>query len=160
MSMMPTGFETAEQQDYPSVRQLSVFVENRIGQLQTLLRRVSETEARILALSVVHSVDCAIVRLVVDRPDETVSHLQNSHFAVSESDMIVVELPQGPRALLTVCSALLTAEVNIYYAYPLLVQPHGRAGLAIKVDNLEQGIEVLQSRKMTCLGEGDLGPMP
>jgi hypothetical protein len=160
MSRIPTPFETAEEQAYPSVRQLSVFVENRVGQLQTLLRRVAETQARILALSVVHSVDCAIVRLMVDRPDETVSHLQNSHFAVSQSELIAVELPEGPRALLDICSALLSAEINIYYAYPLLVRPHGRAALAIKVDNTEQGIEVLAHRKMTCLGEADLGPTP
>ena len=45
-------YETAEAQGYPTVRQQSVFVENRIGQLLQLTRLFDRTDTRILAVSV------------------------------------------------------------------------------------------------------------
>ena len=66
MSMQP--FEVAEGGEYIGVCQLSVFLENRLGQLHRLIRILEGADVRILALSIVHSVDCAIVRLLVDDP--------------------------------------------------------------------------------------------
>ena len=54
-----------------------------------------------------------------------------------ESDLIGVELPEGPKPLLQVCTGLLQAEVNIVQAYPLMIRPHGRPAVALMVDNLE-----------------------
>src|SRR3989304_5575890 len=49
-----------------------------------------------------------------------------SGLAISESDLIAVELPPGQQPLLQICSALLQGEINIHYAYPLITHPHGR----------------------------------
>ena len=67
--MSAEPFETAEAQDTPTVRQQSVFVENRVGQLMRLTKLFDQADIRILALSVVHSVDCAICRMILDEPD-------------------------------------------------------------------------------------------
>jgi hypothetical protein len=57
---------------------------------------------------------------------------------------------------LQVCTALLQAEVNIVQAYPLLVRPHGRAAVALMVDNIEMGLETLDSKGFTMITEADL----
>jgi len=149
-------FETAQAEEYPTCRQLSVFVENRVGQLASLLRVFSGTHIRILAISIVHSVDCAIVRLVVDRPDDAIGSLKNAHFAVSVSDLIVAELPPGETGLQRITSALLSAEVNMHYGYPLLTRPRGQAALAIKVDTYEMAGKVLADTNVRMLSESDL----
>ena len=41
-----------------------------------------------------------------------------------ETDLVGVELPEGPQPLLRVCTALLQAELNIIQAYPLIVRPN------------------------------------
>ncbi len=74
-----------------------------------------------------------------------------------ESEVLVVEIPHG-HGLMSICSALLTGEVNIDYAYPLLVRPTGRAVLAIRTDSPETAIEVFKSRNCTLMREEDLGP--
>jgi hypothetical protein len=57
---------------------------------------------------------------------------------------------------LQICKALLAAEINIDYAYPLLVGPQGRAALAIHVDNHETGVNTLTGQGFTLFTERDL----
>jgi hypothetical protein len=149
-------FETAEAQSFPCVRQLSVFLENRVGQLLRMTQILQNSGVRILSLSAVNAVDCAILRLLVDDTDEARDILTQNSFATSESEVVVVVLPEGRMALLTVCAALLQAEVNINYAYPLLTPMHGRPALAIQLDNLQMGIKVLQNKDFEVLDESDL----
>jgi hypothetical protein len=68
MSLEP--LETLEAQGFPTVRQLSVFMESRVGQLLRLTKLFDKTEIHIVALSIVNAVDCAIIRMIVDKPDE------------------------------------------------------------------------------------------
>jgi hypothetical protein len=149
-------FETAETHATPTVRQLSTFLDNRVGQLLLLTKAFEGTPVRILALSIVSSVDCAIVRLLVDKPEEGEKILQQAGFPISVAEMIVVEMPPGPTGLLTICSALLSAEVNIHYAYPLLSHPNGRPSLALLVDDLVTSAATLKAKKFRVLDESDL----
>ena len=73
-----------------------------------------------------------------------------------ESDLIGVELGEGPQPLLKVCTALLQAEVNIIQAYPLLLRPHGRPAVALMVDNIEMGLETLANKGFNMISEADL----
>ncbi len=77
-----------------------------------------------------------------------------------ESDLIGVELPDGPQPLLRVCTALLQAELNIIQAYPLIVRPHGQAAVAIMVENIEMAMATLEEKGFTIITEGDLSDDP
>ena len=149
-------FETAQGHDLPTVRQQSVFVENSVGQLLSLTRLFDRADIRILALSVVNSVDCAICRMILDDPDRGYDALAGSGFKVSEAELIVVSLPHGKRALLRTWTALLAAEVNIYYTYPLLVHPRNCAAIAVVTDNIEQAIQTLRQKKFDVLNQDEL----
>ena len=148
--------ETAEAQDLPTVRQLSVFLENRVGQLLHLARLFTDTNVRILAVSIVNSVDCAVCRMIVDDPDRAVDILRDARFQVSEAELLVVSLPHGRRGLLHTWAALLGGEVSVNYTYPLLTRPRGAAALAVCVDSLGQAVDVLRGRRFEVLGEADL----
>ena len=63
------GYATARGRDWPSVRQFNVFVENRVGNLLTVVRHFETTDIRIVSLTVVDSADCAIIRLVLSDPE-------------------------------------------------------------------------------------------
>lgn len=148
--------QTAEAHGQPSVRQQSVFVENHVGQLLRLTRLFERTDTRILALSVVNSVDCAICRMILDDPDKGYEVLTDARFPVSESELLVVSLPHGKRGLLHCWAALLNGEINILYTYPLLVHPNGAAAIAIMPDNPEAALQVLQEGGFAVLDQIDL----
>jgi len=154
MSVEP--LETASSHDFPTVRQLSVFLENRLGQLLRLTQLLDATEIRILAVSVVNAGDCAIIRMIVDSPDEATELFRQGRFSVSETEILVVSLPHGKRALLHTWTALLTGEVNIAYTYPMLINPAGSPALVVQADNLEMAAKVLRSKKFAVLDQSDL----
>jgi hypothetical protein len=151
-----TGLSTIRGRNYPSIRQFTVFLENRVGQLLDVIRRFEGSTVRIVALSITDSAECAFVRFLVSQPEEGREILERAGLAIIESDLIGVELPQGPQGLLQICTALLQAEVNIVQAYPLLVRPRGRAGVALMVDNIDTGLETLAAKGFTMITEGDL----
>ena len=67
-----------------------------------------------------------------------------------------MSLPHGKRALLHTWAALLGAEINIHYTYPLLVQPRGSSAIAVLPDNIEQAVRVLRERGFDVLDQQDL----
>lgn len=149
-------FETAEKSEFPFCRQLSVFLENRLGQLLRLTRLFDGDEVLIRSVAVEGSVDCAIVRMLVNEPDRAREIIANAGFAVTESDVLVVELPSGKRGLMSVCAALISGEVNINYIYPLIATDKGPALIAIAVDNLPQAARTLRQKKFTIVDQSEL----
>ena len=151
-----TPFQTARGRDWPSVRQFNIFVENRVGGLLNVVRRFETTDIHIVSLTVVDSADCAIIRLVLSDPERAYEIIQQAKLAFTESDLLVVELPERPKPLLQICKALLSAEVNIHYDYPLLVGPNGRAAVAIRVEDIEAGSRTLTTAGFNLPTETDL----
>jgi hypothetical protein len=151
-----TDFATMRGRNYPTIRQFTVFLENRVGQLLEVVRRFEGSKVRIVALSISDAGECAFVRFLLSHPEQGREILERAGLALIESDLIGVELPPGPHALLRVCTALLQAEINIIQAYPLLVRPHGQACVALMVDNIEMGLETLANKNFSMISEADL----
>jgi hypothetical protein len=149
-------FATARGRDWPSVRQFNVFVANRLGGLMDVVRRFETTDVRIVALTVVDSADCAIIRLVLSDPERALEIFQLANLPVTESDLLVVKLPEGPHPILQICKTLLAAEINIHYAYPLLVGPQGAPALALHVEDHEMAASTLSARQFVIFTENDL----
>src|SRR3954462_10227231 len=151
-----TGSSTMRGRNYPTIRQFTVFLENRVGQLLEVVRRFENSRVKIVALSIADSAECAFVRFLLSHPEQGREILERAGLAMIESDLIGVELPSDKQPLLRVCTALLQAEINIIQAYPLLVRPHARPAVALMVDNIEMGLETLASKGFSMITEGDL----
>jgi hypothetical protein len=151
-----TGFATMRGRNYPSIRQFTVFLENRVGQLLEVIRRFEGSKVRIVAVSIHDSSECAFVRFLLSHPEQGREILERAGLALIETDLLGVELPEGSQPLLQVCTALLQAEVNIVQAYPLLVRPHGRPAVALMVDNLDLAMDTLNDKGFSMITEADL----
>lgn len=147
---------TARGRDWPSVRQFNVFVENCVGNLLAVVRHFDTTDIRIVSLTVVDSADCAIIRMVLSDPERAREIFERAQLPITESDLLVVQLPEVTQPVLEICKALLSAEVGIDYAYPLLVGPHGCAALALHVEDHETAVETLTNLGFVLFAEQDL----
>ena len=58
--------------------------------------------------------------------------------------------------MVELCKALLQAEINIHYAYPLILHPRGRSAVAMHIDNTEQASRTLHEMGFEILCEADL----
>src|SRR5215218_554205 len=104
------GFATARGRDWPSVRQFNVFLENRLGGLLDVVRRFESTDIRIVSLTVVDSADCAIIRMVLSDPERALEIFHQARLPITESELLVVKLPDSNQPLVEICKTLLTAE--------------------------------------------------
>jgi hypothetical protein len=151
-------YDTARGRDWPSVRQFNIFLSNRMGALLDLVRKFETTDVRVVSLTVVETADCAIIRLVPSDYERGYEVLTSAKFPFTESDLLVVKLPDDDRPLLTITKALLSAEINICYMYPLLtgVGPMGNTAIAVYVDDFEAAAAALEAQGFTLFTENDL----
>ena len=151
-----TETDTMRGRAWPCLRQFCVFLENRVGRLNDLMRQVESSDTRVLAMSIVDSVDFAMVRLIFDTADRAREKLELSGFLFSESDVVGVELPESDQPFHEICSTLMKAEVNIHHAYPLLYRNRGRGAVAIFVDDVDTALNILSAANHRVITESDL----
>ncbi len=149
-------FETAESLDFPTVTQLSIFIDDRVGQLLRMTKLFHGTEIRIWGLMVVNSSDCAIVRIIFDDPDSAGQMLADHRYTFKETDVLAVCLPHGNFALENLWTAVLSAEINVHYTYALMGLPHGRPTMAIFTENIQYTAEALSHKNWMLLDHADL----
>ena len=151
-----TTAETMEGRAWPCLRQFCVFLENRVGKLQELMRHLETPDLRVVSLSVVDSVDFAMVRLIFSNTDRGREKLELSGFLFSESDVVGVVLPDDEMPLTMICTTLVKAEMNIHHVYPLLYRHRGRGTVAIFVDDVDLSIKILRESGLKVITESDL----
>ena len=155
MSQMTPQF-TAQSYSPPSVRQFSVFLENKVGRLLDLLRMFDEApNLHLCGLSVLESSDHAVVRLIPSNGDATQELLREHGVTFSVLDLLVVELGED-QSISKMCLCLLGAELNIRFAYPLLGVFEGRPTIALAVDDHILAGQILRKKNFRLLGEHDL----
>ena len=89
----PTDFATMRGRNYPVIRQFTVFLENRVGQLLDVVRRFEGSKVRVVALSVNDAAECAFARFLLSHPEQGREILERAGLALIETDLIGVELP-------------------------------------------------------------------
>jgi len=152
----PVAPQTTRGQSWPCLRQFCVFMENQVGRLHDLFRNLERNELRVVAMSVVDSADFSTVRLMVDDADRAREILKLSNFNWFENNIVGVCLPDDPQPMVRVCIALMQAELNIKYTYPLIYRRHGRGTIAIAVDDVDQAMQILKQQGLDTITEDDL----
>ena len=148
--------ETTSKIGGPLVKQFSIFLPNKVGAMLDIVKLLSTRNAHVVALSIAEQTDSAIARIVVSDPEavENIFHEHDVAFGVCE--MVVVEMQEVATELAKLLAALLMAEVNMHFSYPLLTRPHGRAALALHVDDTECACSVLQGEGFKMLSQADI----
>jgi hypothetical protein len=151
----PIDFETEYGHTAPLCTQLSVFLDNRVGKLYELIDIFDGQPMRIVAISVLDSSDYAVVRLMTTRSELARKILDDNKLSYTMAEILVVEVG-NEQSLTKLCLALLSAELNIFYAYPLMARPNDKATLAIHTDDQVLAGQILTRKGFQILGEDQL----
>lgn len=155
MSQLPRP-ETTEGYSPPTVRQFSVFLDNSVGRLLTLVEQFDmEPGVQICALSVLEASDHAVVRMIPNCAASARGLLRKQGIPFTELDVLVVELGRE-HTLTTLCLHVLGAELNIRFVYPLLLEPDGAPTIAMSIDDITLAGQILRRKGYRLLGESDL----
>lgn len=147
---------TTRGRDWPCLRQFIVFLENRVGALHDVLRRIERDDLRIVALSILDSADCAVARIIVNNYERAHELLTFANFTMFETDVIGVLLPAVDQPHTALLGSLMSAELNVQYVYPLMFRRNGRGAVAVFANELEEALRVLKERQYELINEDDL----
>ncbi len=138
------------------VRQLSVFLHNRVGSLMALVKLLHENSIEVLGLSVQESTELTLARLVVTDPDTAETLFMEKGIAYASCVLTIARLHPVNGTLVHCLSTLLAAEINIHFSYPLLVRPDEFPLLALYLDEPDMGSNALHNAGFRVMLQEDL----
>lgn len=137
------------------MKQLSVFVENKIGRLAAVLNVLKENDIDISALSLADTSEYGVLRLVVDKPDEAVAVLKEYGVMVKCTQVIAAAMDDAPGGLAKLLTVLSEANVGIEYMYAFIGKSEGKAWTVLRVDDVDMATEVFNKHGIAMHDDHD-----
>ena len=116
-----------------TIQQVSVFLENRAGQLCEVTELLADNGIDMQALNIAETSDYGIVRMIVDDPGKTEALLRENGFIVRETPVVRTPVPDKPGGLNEILRAIAKAGIDIEYMYSILGQRNGLAYMVFRV---------------------------
>jgi hypothetical protein len=136
-----------------TVRQLSVFLENKPGRLCAATDILAKEGINLSALTLADTSEFGILRLIVDQPDRARDVLMNAGIVVRISDVLAIAMDDAPGGAVGILHLLSSAGLNVEYIYACVGKQSGKALMVIRTDDIELAEDILHRG-----GYGDINP--
>jgi hypothetical protein len=108
----------------------------------------------IRAISVADTADISTVRFVTDNPEKTVNVLKSHGYAIKETEVLALEVPDHPGGLQAILKPLKAAGINVHYLYPYLGRGEsGQPIIIVGVDKTDEAVNILQKNWVHLFGK-------
>ena len=143
-----------------SVKQISVFLENRPGCLFEMTKVLADSNIDMRGLSLAETSDFGIVRLIVDDVLGTATVLKDSGFVSSLTDVLAVSVANVPGGLSRVLEVLHNADINVEYMYAILGNKKSEnAYMIFRVNDNEKASAVLNDAGVKLVDQSELSAL-
>ena len=140
-----------------SVHQISVFLENRAGQLAEITGILAENAVDLRAISIAETSDYGILRMIVDDAEKTTGILLSHGYILSMTPVTVVAVPNTPGGLAPVLALLAEGNIDIEYMYSLFARQGDQAYMVFRISDEEQFCALLKSNGIETVDAEELG---
>jgi len=140
-----------------SVYQISVFLENRAGQLAEITKDLADHDVDLRAISIAETADYGILRLIVDDTAKATGVLQDLEYVYSMTPVVVVSVADAPGGLAPVLGMLAEAQISIEYMYSLFTHQDGKAYMVFRTSDEKKFVEQLAAHGITPVTKQELG---
>lgn len=123
------------------IKQLSIFLNNKIGRFADVIRFLAKEGINLQAFTVSENSDFGILRLVVDDVERATAALRSAAFAVSQTDVLLLETPDTPGSLSPIIDKITAAGISIEYMYAF--SSGGRAKVVIRTNDVASALALL-----------------
>lgn len=137
-----------------TVKQLSVFLENKTGRINEVVRTLGQNGINMNAFSMAETADFGILRLIVSDVDKAVEVLRAKDFAVMSTDVVCINCANVPGSLAVVLESLSKEEIFIDYMYAFAQKDN--ANIVLKVNDMDHCLEVLKGLNCKILKQNEL----
>lgn len=125
-----------------TIKQLSVFLENREGRLNEVLCTLANHHINIVALSLADTADYGMLRMIVSNPEEGKSVLKKAGITAMLTEVVTLRVPHATGSLCEAMNLVVNGNVNVEYMYAFA---NGKdASAVLKTESPEKAIELLR----------------
>lgn len=139
-----------------TIKQLSVFAENKKGTILYATEALAEAKIDIRAMCVADTRDFGILRLIVDDAEKACEALREKDCVVSVTQVIGVAVPDVPGGLSNVLKLLAKNDINIEYIYAFITVSGKNAYVVIRVNDNDKAVKVLTENNIPLVTESDI----
>lgn len=140
-----------------AITQISVFLENRAGQLSEITKILSENNIDLKALNIAETADYGILRIISDDCSEASKLLRNNGFIVTETPVVAAAVPNKAGGLNELLNIISNEDIDIEYMYSVFGQKDGLAYMIFKVKDVDAFTCVLKKYFVVVADGKDLG---
>ncbi len=140
-----------------SIKQISVFVENKPGAMSAMTGVLAENNIDMRALSLAETSDFGIVRIIVDNIYSATTVLKDAGYIHSVTDVLGVAIPNVPGGVNKVLGVLEEAGINIEYMYAFLGKKEkNHAYMIFRVQDDAAATKALMENNIRSLNQNDI----
>jgi hypothetical protein len=139
-----------------SLKQISVFLENKKGRLAEVTDILGKGNINIKALSLADTSDFGVLRLIVNDPDRCVKILKENEFVAQVTDVIGIEVEDKPGGLFKVLDILEKNNINVEYMYATVEKNKNNPIVVFKVDEKENAKKILAGNNIAVAKNSDI----
>ena len=138
-----------------AIKQLSIYVENKPGEMAKVVRAISGAGINIRAMSLADTKDFGVLRLIVSDPDK-MKEILSEDTIVTTTQVIAVEMDDKEGALYDVLKVLEDASINVEYMYAFTGTVPNKAYVVLRVDDLAEAESILNAKGIPMLTEDSM----
>lgn len=142
-----------------AVRQISVFMENKVGPLAEITTLLAQHQINMRALSVAETQDFGILRIIVEEPEKAEQVLKDNQIIFRESSVLAVLMEDRPGSMAAVVDLLAQEGIPVEYAYAFITRQADNACLILKVKEDEAAEALLEKEGVRSLSEQELNTL-
>ncbi|MCQ2390661.1 MAG: ACT domain-containing protein [Kiritimatiellae bacterium] len=139
-----------------SLNQVSIFLENRAGQLARVCKTLAAQNVSLIALSLAESQEFGIVRLIVDDSAKAAQILKAENFLVASTAVTAVAVPDRPGGMSEVAAFLSERGCDIEYSYAFAIKQQAKAVLVFRFKDEAKASAALAEAGYETLDEAAL----
>ncbi len=134
------------------LHQLSLFLENRPGQLRVPIQALADEAINLLALSLADTEQYGILRLIVRDWEKAKTVLEKAGCVVKVTEVVAVEVPDRPGGLAALLKILDEVKLSVEYMYAVTERRVDRALMVFRFENPDDAVRVLQKAGVNVVG--------
>ena len=139
-----------------SLKQLTVFVENKQGALVDITELLAKKAVNIRALSIADTEDFGILRLIVNDNDTAVSVLAAEGYLLKPTDVVGVKIGDAPGKLATALRVLDEQGINVEYLYAFMSRTEKHAYVVLRVADNAAAETALETAGFHMITDADV----
>ena len=139
-----------------SVKQISIFIENKKGSLAEVTKFISDKHINLKAVSVADTQDFGILRIITDNPNEARELLKAEGYTVTATSVLAVAMSDAPGSMAAILSVLSDADVSVEYTYAFMSNIANKAYMIFRVDDNDKATKALVAANIAVVNQEDM----